>query len=90
VVAYTTSKPLDGDSLPLGARVFSAAEARALNQSRAFTMRLDRLARLPITSEWFPDGGTISLAGPGLQAELQAQVEVLLKRHREHVVTLGP
>lgn len=89
VVAYTTSKSWDGENLPLGARVFTEAEARALNQRCAFIMRLDRLARLPITREWFPDGGTIAAAGPRLQAELEAQAQMLLKRHRENVVMLG-
>src|SRR5437868_2156374 len=56
IVACTASQPWpQGTPLLAGARFFDAEEARALNQSRPFILRLDSLARLPRTAGWFPD-----------------------------------
>ena len=50
MVAYTTSQPWPaGTPLPAGVRLFDADEAARLNQSRAFFLRLDVLAKLPLT-----------------------------------------
>jgi len=95
VVAYTTSQPWPVDiPLPLGARVFSPAEAAALNQNRGFLLRMDLLARLPMTVMWFPDiakpgQGVIAVAPAALQRELTALGAALLQRRREVVEMRG-
>lgn len=95
VVAYTTSQPWPVDiPLPIGARVFSPAEAAALNQNRGFLLRMDLLARLPMTVAWFPDiaksgQGVIALAPAALQRELTALGAALLQRRREVVEMRG-
>jgi len=95
VVAYTTSQPWPVDiPLPLGARFFSAAEAMALNQNRGFLLRMDLLARLPMTAAWFPEiekpgQGVIAVAPAALQRELTALGAALLQRRREVVEMRG-
>jgi len=87
-VACTTSQPWPVDiRLPLGARVFSPAEAAALNQNRGFLLRMDLLARLPMTAAWFPDivkpgQGVIAVAPAACQRELTALGAALLQRRR--------
>lgn len=49
----------------LRARSLDSHEAARLNQSRPFLMRLDMLAKLPLTAAWFPDFG---LPGQGVIA----------------------
>lgn|SRR5487761_2489854 len=96
IVAYTTSQPwLPNTPLPAGARLFDAQEAARLNQSRAFLLRLDVLARLPLTGAWFPDldqasQGVIATAPPGLQAELTRLAVNLARRRRELLELRGP
>jgi hypothetical protein len=96
MVAYTTSQPLPAATpLPAGVRLFSVEEALRLNQSRAFLMRLDVLAHLPLTSAWFPDlgrgtGGTIAVAPVRLQAELTRVAANLVRRRRELIQVRGP
>jgi hypothetical protein len=92
VVAYTTSQPWPVDiPLALGARVFSPAEAVALNQNRGFLLRIDLLARLPMTAVWFPDiakpgQGVIAVAPAALQRELTALGAALLQRRGRRVI----
>jgi hypothetical protein len=89
LVAYTTSQPWPSDvPLPAGARLFDAQAAAQLNQSRAFLLRLDILARLPLTSRWFPDieqpnQGVIAVAPQALQSELSRLAANLVRRRRE-------
>ena len=96
IVAYTTSQPWPPDTpLPAGARLFDAREAARLNQSRAFLLRLDVLARLPLTRDWFPgidhaDQGVIATALPGLQAELTRMAVNLARRRRQLLDMRGP
>jgi len=94
-VAYTASQPWPLDiPVPLGARFFSPAEAAALNQNRAFLLRMDLLARLPMTASWFPNiatpgQGVIALAPAALQRELTALGQALFQRRRELVEMRG-
>ncbi len=95
IVAYTTSQPWPtGVPLPHGARFFTIAEAADLNQSRAFVMRLDILANLPLTAAWFPDlghasPGIIAIAPPALQDELVRIATTLATRRRELIQMRG-
>lgn len=96
VVAYSTSQPWPLDTpLPAGARLFDAQEATRLNQSRAFLLRLDVLARLPMTRAWFPEidqpnRGVIATAPPTLQTELTRQAVNVARRRRELLEVRGP
>jgi hypothetical protein len=89
IVAYTTSQPWPaGTPLPASARLFDADEAARLNQSRAFLLRLDMLARLPLTRTWFPDidrpnNGVIAAAPALLRREITGLATNLLRRRRE-------
>src|SRR6185312_16578417 len=66
MVAYTTSQSWPATvPLPAGARLFDHDEAQRLNQSRAFMLRLDVLAKVPMTEAWFPD---LALPGQGVIA----------------------
>ena len=95
LLAYTTSQPWPASTpLPIGARFFDAEEAARLNQSRAFILRLDVLAKLPLTSAWFPDidqpgQGIIAVAPARLQEELTALATNLVRRRRELIQTRG-
>jgi len=89
IVAYTTSQPWPAD-LPLaaGVRLFTASEAAALNQSRPFILRLDVLAKLPLTPVWFPDigregKGVIAVAPARLREELMEIATNLVRRRSE-------
>ncbi len=94
MVAYTTSQPWPaGMPLPAGVRLFTAAEAMQLNQSRAFMLRLDVLAKLPLTEAWFPDieredRGIIAVASNRLQEEL-TDIAVNLVRRRDLIQMRG-
>ncbi len=96
MVAYTTSQPWPRDvPLPAGARLFDAEAAARLNQSRAFTLRLDVLARLPLTEAWFPDlaranSGVIAVAPASLQTELTRLATNLVRRRRDLLDIRGP
>jgi hypothetical protein len=89
IVAYTTSQPWPaGTPLPAGVRLFDAPEAARLNQSRAFILRLDVLARLPLTRALFPDmeqrdRGIIAVASASLRNELTHLATNLVRRHRD-------
>ncbi len=95
MVAYTTSQPWPADTpLPAGVRLFTAAEAVRLNQSRAFLLRLDVLAKLPQTVSWFPDieqegRGIIAVAPSRLQEELTDLAANLLRRRRDLIQMRG-
>jgi hypothetical protein len=94
-VAYTTSQPWPAHTpLPAGVRLFDAREAERLQQSRAFVLRLDVLAKLPVTREWFPDlnqpnQGVVSIAPPALQAELVRLATNLIRRRRDLLYMRG-
>ena len=96
LVAYTTSVPWpSGTPRPIGVRTFSADEAQALNQTRAFRLHLNRQARLPMTSAWFPrinapNQGVIAMASHRLRQDLLDIAIELEKRHRAVVERLGP
>jgi hypothetical protein len=89
MVDYSTSQPWPADTpLPAGARLFSAREAMELNQSRGFLLRLDVLARLPMTRDWFPDidrprQGILAVAPGKLQTELIGIAANIARRHRD-------
>lgn len=96
MVAYTTSQPWPpATSLPAGVRLFDTREAVRLNQSRAFVLRLDVLARLPLTRAWFPDveqpgRGIVAVAPTSLQDELTHLATNLVRRRRELLEIRGP
>jgi hypothetical protein len=96
IVAYTTSQPWPaGTPLPSGVRLFDAREAVRLNQSRAFILRLDVLARLPLTRAWFPDmdqrdRGIIAVASAPLRDELTRLATNLVRRRRDLLDIRGP
>jgi hypothetical protein len=96
IVAYTTSQPWPTETpLPAGARLFDAREAARLHQSRGFLLRLDVLARLPLTNAWFPDmdkpdNGVIARAPTSLQTELTHLATNLVRRRRELLQIRGP
>lgn len=96
MVAYTTSQPWPEDTpMPAGARLFDADEAARLNQSRAFILRLDVLARGPLARDWFPDimrpgQGVIAIAPAPLQQELTPMATNLLRRRRALLDQRGP
>jgi hypothetical protein len=96
LVAYTTSVPWPADMpLPFGVRIFSQAEAEALNQRRAFRLHLNRQARIPLTEKWFPglgaaDQSVIAVASSRLRQELLALAIELERRHRQTVEQFGP
>jgi hypothetical protein len=63
----------------------------ALNQNRGFLLRIDLLARLPMTAVWFPDiakpgQGVIAVAPAALQRELTALGAALLQRRGRRVI----
>ena len=95
MLACTTSQPWPARTPPpAGARFFDTAEAALLSQSRAFIMRLDIVAKLPLTSIWFPDinqpgHGVIAVAPPQLQEELTAIATNLIRRRRELIQMRG-
>ena len=96
IVAYTTSQPWPSRTpLPAGARLFDAEEAASLNQSRAFLLRLDVLARLPLIRRWFPDidqpnQGVVAVAPVPLRRELTHAATNLIRRRRELLDFRGP
>ena len=95
MVAYTTSQPWPaGTPLPAGVRLFDADEAARLNQSRAFVLRLDVLAKLPLTEAWFPaiaqpGEGVIAVAPARLQEELTDLAMNLVRRRRALIQMRG-
>ena len=77
--------------------LFDAEAAARLNQSRCitFTLRLDVLARLPLTEAWFPDlaranSGVIAVAPASLQTELTRLATNLVRRRRDLLDIRGP
>ena len=95
LVAYSTSRPWPIDTpVPAGVRLFDAEEASRLNQSRAFVLRLDVLAKLPLTETWFPDiakadRGVIAVAPKRLQEELTGIATNLVRRRRTLIQMRG-
>ena len=95
MVAYTTSQPWPaGIPLSAGIRLFTAEEAKRLNQSRPFVLRLDVLAKLPMTPAWFPDiakegQGIIAIAPGRLQEELTDLATNLVRRRRDLIQMRG-
>jgi hypothetical protein len=95
MVAYTTSQPWPAAvPLPAGARLFDREEAAFLSQSRAFMLRLDVLAKLPLILAWFPDlaqqgQGVIAVAPTRLQAELTDLATNLVRRRRNLIQMRG-
>jgi len=96
LVAYTTSVPWPSNTPPpLGVRPFSQEEAIALNQRRAFPLHLNRQARMPLTTRWFPKldapgQGVIAVAPEQLRQELYERNLDLLRRHEQTIELLGP
>ncbi len=95
LVAYTTSQPWPaGVPLPFGVRVFTRAEALALNQGRPFRLHLNRQARIAVSKRWLPDldspgQGVIAMAPAALMDELFRLALELEKRHRLGIERLG-
>ena len=95
MVAYTTSRPWSATiPLPAGARLFDREEAARLNQSRAFMLRLDVLAKLPINDAWFPDlakpgHGVIAVAPVRSREELTDLAANLVRRRRSLIQMRG-
>ncbi len=95
MVAYSTSQPWPANTpVPAGVRLFDAEEAARLNQSRGFVLRLDVLAKLPLTEAWFPDiggadQGVIALAPGRLQEELTDLAMNLVRRRRALIQMRG-
>lgn len=95
ILAYTTSQSWPAHTpLPAGARFFDGEEAARLNQSRPFVMRLDVLAKLPLTDAWFPDiarpgRGVIAVAPARLQEELTDLAMNLVRRRRALIQIRG-
>lgn len=95
MLAYTTSQPWPvGTPLSAGVRLFTAEEAASLNQSRSFLLRLDVLAKLPLTVAWFPDigqadQGVIAVASNRLQEELTDLALNLVRRRRDLIQMRG-
>jgi hypothetical protein len=95
MVAYTTSQPWPATvPLPAGARLFDREEAERLNQSRAFMLRLDVLAKLPLTEAWFPDltlpgQGVIAVAPARPRDELTDLATNLVRRRRSLIQMRG-
>lgn len=95
MVAYTTSRPWPATvPLPAGARLFDREEAERLNQSRAFMLRLDVLAKLPMTAAWFsdlvlPGQGVIAVAPARLRDELTDIATNLVRRRRSLIQMRG-
>lgn len=89
MLADTTARPWSRNvPLPAGARLFDAEAAARLNQSRAFMIRIDVLARLPLTTAWFPDinrlnRGVIAVAPTSLREELTRLATNLVRRRRD-------
>ena len=95
IMAYSSSQPWpSGIPLPYGVCIFGAAEAASLNQ-RPFVLYLNRLAKLPLTSAWFPEldsasQGVVAIAPHSLRDQLLDTLSELLRRRRELIQTLGP
>jgi hypothetical protein len=96
MIAYTTSQPWPPKvPLPAGARLFDAEAAARLNQSRAFMIRFDVLARLPLAIAWFPNidrpnRGVTAVAPTSLQEELTHFATNLVRRRRDLLDMRGP
>jgi hypothetical protein len=80
--------------LPPGVRVFDRRTAAAIRQ-RPFVLYLNRIARLPLTSSWFPEietptQGVVAVAPAALRDELLLASIDLARRHRDLVQRLGP
>lgn len=95
LVAYAASVPWPpGIPLPFGVRLFGLEQANALNQRRPFRLHLNRQARLPLTTDWFPKLGTpsqgvVAVAPQRLRQDLFEAALELERRHRLNVGRLG-
>lgn len=95
IVAYSSSRSWPpATPPPHGVRIFGAAEAARLNQ-RPFVLYLNRLARLPLTAQWFPElempsQGVVAVAPAVLRDQLLKTMTELVQRRRELIRRLGP
>jgi hypothetical protein len=95
LVAYTSSQPWPADMpLPPGVRVFDRRAAAALRQ-RPFVLYLNRIAKLPLTTSWFPEietpsQGVVAIAPTALRDEVLRISIDLARRHHDLVRRLGP
>jgi hypothetical protein len=95
LMAYSSSQPWPaGIPLPLGVRIFDATEAARLNQ-RPFVLYLNRLVRLSLTPEWFPElnkpsQGVVAVAPAALRDQLLKTMMELMQRRRDLIQKLGP
>lgn len=94
LVAYSTSQIWpESVPKPFGLRVFTADEAKNLNQ-RPFALHLHRQAKLLLSLRWFPEierpgQGVVATAPPRLREELFRMVVALEQRYRANVERLG-
>jgi hypothetical protein len=95
IVAYSSSQSWPSATpLPHGVRIFGTSEAARLSQ-RPFVLYLNRLARLPLTPQWFPEletisQGVVAVAPTVLRDQLLKTMTELARRRRELVQRLGP
>ena len=95
IVAYSSSRAWPSDAKrPQGIRSFGTSEAARLKQ-RPFVLYLNRIARLPLTPQWFPElsmpaQGVVAVADPALREELLSAMKELVERRRELIQRLGP
>jgi len=95
IVAYTTSQPMPHAAGRPGVIHFSAERAAALGQLRPFWLHLWRVARLPVTSGWFPrlsDPASMVIGSvtPAMRRELETKTKEVFTRHDRETEQLGP
>jgi len=94
IVAYTTSQPSLYAAGRPGVIHFSAEHAADLGQMRAFWLHLWRVARLPVTPDWFPNlsdpaNVVVGSVSQAMQRELEAKTKEVFTRHRLETEQLG-
>jgi hypothetical protein len=95
LIAYSTAQPWPRGMLPPGVRIFTREEAAALGQQRPFRLHLNRQARVPLTTQWFPNleaanQGVIAIAPARLRQELYEIAIDLDKRYGLSIERLAP
>jgi hypothetical protein len=93
-VAYTTTRPWP-PPIPPGVHSFDQAAASAMGQGKAFVLDLRRVARLPVTTQWFPrlsdfDKGILGAASKALERELMQEAIGFFRKRPELLEQLGP
>jgi hypothetical protein len=83
VVAYTSTRTsFEGSRRPLQHLLVDEARAVALGQKKAFVIDVSRIARLPMTPEYFPDlhEGTVATFGqdPALASKVTLRIRELI------------